>query len=187
VSHQARGDVEPTKTYVELGPRHLMAVLNSGGEVSPPSTHESTKLLGHKQCLLEISAAQQPKLGLNDVKPVIRLQRISCLGKRRRVHHQEVSVGSLHPWLAVGQAHLMLHKVLLQHPHELVLRGQQLLEAHGRQRWRWWWWLGSPASSIVKLICCCPSTSIRRLRHILSEVASTRAHHLPEIACTIWS
>jgi hypothetical protein len=45
-SHQACGDVVPTKSCAELGPRHLVAVLNSGGEVSPPSTRGSTKLLG---------------------------------------------------------------------------------------------------------------------------------------------
>jgi hypothetical protein len=75
---------------------------------------------------------QKPKLGLNDVKPVIRLQWINCLGKRRRVRRQEVGVGSLHPWLPVGWAHLTLHEVLRQHPHELILHGQQLLEAHRR-------------------------------------------------------
>jgi hypothetical protein len=81
------------------------------------------KLLGHERSLLELSAVQKPKLGLDDVKSVIYLQWISRLDKRRRVRHQEVIVGSLHPWLAVGRAHLTLHKVLRQHPHELVLRG----------------------------------------------------------------
>jgi hypothetical protein len=58
VSHQARGDVVPTESYAKLSPRHLVAILNSGSEVSPPSTHGSTKLLGHKQSLLELSAVQ---------------------------------------------------------------------------------------------------------------------------------
>jgi hypothetical protein len=136
-SHQACRDVVPTKSRAECGPWCLVAVLNSGGEVSPPSTHGSTKLLGHEQGLLDIGAVQKPKLGLNDAKPVIRLQQISCLGKRQRVCHQEVSVGSLHPWLAVEWACLMLQEVLRQHPHELILRGQQLVEAHNRRRWRW--------------------------------------------------
>jgi hypothetical protein len=143
---------------VELGPWHLVAVLNSGGEVSPPSTHGSTKLLGREQSLLVLSTVQQPKLGLDDVKPVIRLQRISHLDKRQREHCQKVGVGSLHPWLVVGRAHLTLHEILRQHPHELILCGQQLLDAHGRRRW--WWWQGSPVSCIVKLIRCCPSTSV---------------------------
>jgi hypothetical protein len=80
-----------------------MAVLNGGGEVSPPSTRGSTKLLGCEHDLLDLGAVQKPKHGLNDVKSVIHLQRINCLGKHRRVHHQEVSVGSLHPWLTMGR------------------------------------------------------------------------------------
>jgi hypothetical protein len=136
VSHQARGDVVSTKSHAELGPRHLVAVLNSCGEVRPPSTHGSTKLLGYEQGLLDLSTVQKPKLGLNDTKPDMCLQRISCLGKRWRVHHQEVSVGSLHPWLAVGRACLTLHEVLCQHPYELILCDQQLLKVHRRRRWR---------------------------------------------------
>jgi hypothetical protein len=90
------------KSRVELGPWHLVAILNGDGEVSPPSTHGSMKLLGREQSLLDLGAVQKPKLGLDDAKPVIRLQRIHCLYKRQRVHRQEVGVGSLHPWLAVG-------------------------------------------------------------------------------------
>jgi hypothetical protein len=56
VSHQARRDVVPTKSRVEFGPWHLVAVLNSGGEVGPPSTRRFTKLLGHEQGLLDLRA-----------------------------------------------------------------------------------------------------------------------------------
>jgi hypothetical protein len=112
VSHQARRDVVPTKSHAELGPWHLVPVLNGGSEVSPLSTRVSTKLLGHEQGLLDLGAVQRPKLGLNDAKLVICLQQINCLSKRRRVRRQEVSVGSLHPWLVVGRAHLTLHEVL---------------------------------------------------------------------------
>jgi hypothetical protein len=48
VSHQARRDVVPTKSCAELGQWHLVAVLNGGSEVSPPSTCGSTKVLGHE-------------------------------------------------------------------------------------------------------------------------------------------
>jgi hypothetical protein len=123
VSHQGRGDVVPMESCAELSPRHLVVILDNGGEVSPPSIRGSMKLLGHEQSLLKLCVVQQPKLGLEDVKPVIRFQRISRLGKHWRVHRQEVSEGSLQPRLAVGQAHLMLHEVLHQHPHELILRG----------------------------------------------------------------
>jgi hypothetical protein len=44
VSHQARWDVVPTESCAELGLRHIVVVLNSGGEVSPSSTRGSTKL-----------------------------------------------------------------------------------------------------------------------------------------------
>jgi hypothetical protein len=51
-SHQGHRDVVPTESCAELGPRHLVAVLNSGSEVSPPSTRGSMKLLGCEQGLL---------------------------------------------------------------------------------------------------------------------------------------
>jgi hypothetical protein len=47
-SHQAHGDVVSTESYAELIPRHLVAILNSGGEVSPPSTRGPIKLLGRE-------------------------------------------------------------------------------------------------------------------------------------------
>jgi hypothetical protein len=85
-SHQAHRDVVPTKSCVEFSPWHLVAALNGGGEVSPPSTRGSMKLLGHEEGLLDLGAVQKPKLGLNDANSVIHLQRISCLNKRQRVH-----------------------------------------------------------------------------------------------------
>jgi hypothetical protein len=72
-SHQTRGDVVSTESCAELDPPHLVAILNSGGEVSPPSTRGSMKLLGCEQSLLELSVLQKPKLGLDDAKPVIHL------------------------------------------------------------------------------------------------------------------
>jgi hypothetical protein len=51
----------------------LVAVLNDGGEVSPPITHGSTKLLGREQGLLDLDAVQKPKLELDDAKLVIHL------------------------------------------------------------------------------------------------------------------
>jgi hypothetical protein len=70
---------------MELSPQHLVAAVKSGSEVSQPSTGKPVKLLGHVQSLLELSTVQQPKLGLDDAKPVIRLKRISHLGERWRV------------------------------------------------------------------------------------------------------
>jgi hypothetical protein len=111
------------EVLVELGPRHLVVIARSGGEVSSPSTGRPTKQLGHIQSLLELSTVWQPKLGLGDVKPVIHLKRIRCLGERRRVRRQEVNVGGVHHWLVVWLAHFMVHEVLRQHSHELILPG----------------------------------------------------------------
>jgi hypothetical protein len=73
------------ESCAELSPRHLVAVLNGGVEVSPPSTRGFTKLLDLEWSLLELNAVQQLKLGLDDAKLVIHLQRINRLGERRRV------------------------------------------------------------------------------------------------------
>jgi hypothetical protein len=87
--------VVSTKGLAELGPWHLVAVLKSGVVACPPSTGRPTKLLSYVQSLLELSTVQEPKLGLDDVKPVIRLKRIRCLGEHWRVRCQEVGVGGL--------------------------------------------------------------------------------------------
>jgi hypothetical protein len=100
-----------------------VAILKIGGVASPPSTDGPTKLLGHVQSLLELSTVQDPKLGLGDVKPVICLKQITCLGEHRRVHRQEVGVGGLQHLLVVWLMTSSVHEVLRQHPHVLVLRG----------------------------------------------------------------
>jgi hypothetical protein len=120
-THQARGYVVFAEGLAELNSQHLVVIAKSGGVVSPPSTGGPTKLLSRIQSLLELSTMQQPKLGLGDVKPVIRLKRISRLDECRRVRHQKVSVGGVHLWLVVWLAHSTVHEVLCQHPHELVL------------------------------------------------------------------
>jgi hypothetical protein len=63
--------VVPRKSHVEFGTWHLVAILNSGGEVSPPNTRGSIKLLHHEKGLLDLIAVQKPKLGLDDAKLVI--------------------------------------------------------------------------------------------------------------------
>jgi hypothetical protein len=74
VNHQACGDVVSTESHTELSPRHLVAILNSGGEVNPPSTRGSMKLLGREQSLLELHTVQKLKHELVDMKPDVHLQ-----------------------------------------------------------------------------------------------------------------
>jgi hypothetical protein len=122
-SHEARGDVVSTEGLPELDPWNLVAVAKSGSVVSPPSTGRPMKLLGHIQSLLKLGTVQVPKLGLSDAKPIIHLKRIRRLGERRRVSHQDVSVGGVQHRLVMWLAASSMHDVLHQHPHELVLRG----------------------------------------------------------------
>jgi hypothetical protein len=42
---------------------------------------------------LHFGAAQEPKLGLHDPKPVVSLKRLSCLGEERRMRNREIAVG----------------------------------------------------------------------------------------------
>jgi hypothetical protein len=51
------------------------------------------QLLRCEEGLLHLGAAQEPKLGLHHPKPVISLERLSCLGEERRVSGCEVAVG----------------------------------------------------------------------------------------------
>jgi hypothetical protein len=111
VSHQGHGDVVSTEGLAELSPRHLVAVLKSGGEVGPPSFGGPTKLLGYVQSLLELSTLQEPKLEHGDAKLVIYLERISRLGEKQSVHRQEVGVG-VHHRLVVWLVHSTVHEVL---------------------------------------------------------------------------
>jgi hypothetical protein len=52
------------------------------------------QLLRGEEGLLHFSAAQEPKLGLRHLKPVVGLKRLSCLGEERWMCIHEVTVGS---------------------------------------------------------------------------------------------
>jgi hypothetical protein len=66
----------PTKSLLELGPQDLVVVSESCGVVHPLGIGRPTKLLGRVQSLLILFAFQEFKLGLDDAKQAIRLQRI---------------------------------------------------------------------------------------------------------------
>jgi hypothetical protein len=51
------------------------------------------QLLRGEEGLLHLGAAQEPKLGLHHLKPVVGLKRLSRLGEKRWVHSREVAVG----------------------------------------------------------------------------------------------
>jgi hypothetical protein len=66
----------------------------SGGIVGPPRAGVTTQLLCGEESLLHFHVVQEPKLGLDHLKPVIGLERLSCLGEERRVSGHEVAIVS---------------------------------------------------------------------------------------------
>jgi hypothetical protein len=46
-----------------------------------------------KESLLRLHVAQDPKLGLNHMKPVVGLEILSCLGEKWRVRGRKIAVG----------------------------------------------------------------------------------------------
>jgi hypothetical protein len=74
------------KSTVELGPQHLVDRRASGSI--------AMQLLHGKESLLHLRAVQEPKLGLDHLKPMIGLESLSCLGEVQRVSGREVIVGS---------------------------------------------------------------------------------------------
>jgi hypothetical protein len=91
--HHTGGDVVGAESIAELSPWHLVIHGASGGVVGPPRVSVTPQLLRGEEGLLHFGAAQEPKLGLNHPKPVVGLQRLSCLGEERRMCSREVTVG----------------------------------------------------------------------------------------------
>jgi hypothetical protein len=52
-------------------------------------------LLGCEQSPLVLGVAEELELGLDGVKPIISLQRLTCFSEDRRVSSQELSIGAL--------------------------------------------------------------------------------------------
>jgi hypothetical protein len=90
--HNVCGDVVDAEGIAELSPRHLVVHGASGGVVSPPRAGVTPQLLRGKEGLLHLSAVQEHKLGLHHPKPVVDLQRFSCLNEERRVCSHEIAV-----------------------------------------------------------------------------------------------
>jgi hypothetical protein len=91
--HHACGDVVGTESIAELSTRQLVIRGASDGVVGPPRASVTPQLLCGEEGFLHFGAAQEPKLGLHNPKPVVGLKRLSCLGEERRMHSHEVAVG----------------------------------------------------------------------------------------------
>jgi hypothetical protein len=91
--HHACWDVVGAKSIAELSPRHLVVRRVSGGVVDPPYAGVTTQLLRGEEGFLHLGVVQEPELGLYNPKPVISLERLSCLSEERWVSGHEVAVG----------------------------------------------------------------------------------------------
>jgi hypothetical protein len=85
LSHHACWNVVGVESAAELGPQHLVVCGASAGVVGTPRAGVATQLLCDEEGLLHLRTVQEPKLGLDHPKPVIGLERLSCLGEERRV------------------------------------------------------------------------------------------------------
>jgi hypothetical protein len=91
--HHACGDVVGVESIADLSPRHFVVRGVSGSVVDPPRTGVTPQLLRGEEGLPYLGAAQEPKLGLHDPKPVVGLKRLSCIGEEWQMHSHEVVVG----------------------------------------------------------------------------------------------
>jgi hypothetical protein len=78
---------------VELSPRHLVVCGASGGVVGPSRAGVTMQLRRGEESLMHLCAVQESKLGPNHLKPMIDLERLSCLGEERWMSGREVIVG----------------------------------------------------------------------------------------------
>jgi hypothetical protein len=108
--------------------------------VVPPSPSRATKLLRGEASLGIIRAVsrEEGKLGLNDAKPHVGIQRILCLGEQGQLHAQELLVGC-HCRRSLLLASTMLLGVglaLQELSQNLILLGHKLLHCGSWRRWR---------------------------------------------------
>jgi hypothetical protein len=94
LSHHACWNVVGAESATELGPHHLVVCGASGGVVGPPRAGITTELLCSEEGLLHLRVVQEPKLELDHPKPVIGLERLSCLDEEWRVSDRKVIVCS---------------------------------------------------------------------------------------------
>jgi hypothetical protein len=142
-SHDARGDVMGAESLTKLTPRHLIVRGASGNVVGPPCARISPQLLCCEESLLSLCVVHESELGLNHVKPVIGLQRFSCLSEEQRVGGREVPIcgGSLSMVVSSPVAPTSWSGVVHELPWQLGLLIPRLEDGGNslsQGRWRGW-------------------------------------------------
>jgi hypothetical protein len=138
----ANWDVVSPEGSLEVLPRHftISGEHSTSTEVIPPSPSRSAKLLRGEAGLGSIRAVshEEGKLGLDDAKPYVGVQRILCLGEQGRLRAQKLLV-CCHSWRSLMLASTMLLRVglaLQELSQNLILLSHQLLHCGSWRRWR---------------------------------------------------
>jgi hypothetical protein len=133
-------NVVPSESSLEFLPRHFMISGEHSTEVLPPCSSRATKLLCGEASLgiTRAVSREEGKLGLNDVKPHVCIQRILCLGEQGRLRTQEFLVGCrCRGSLMLASTMLLGVGLALQElSQNLILLGHQLLHCGSWRRWR---------------------------------------------------
>jgi hypothetical protein len=136
----ASKDVVSSKSSLEFLPRHFTISGEHSTEVVPPSPSRAAKLLRGEASLGFIRAVsrEEGKLGLDDAKPYVGVQRIRCLGEQGWLHTQELLVGCrCRRSLMLASTMLLRVGLALQElSQNFVLLGHQLLHCGSWRRWR---------------------------------------------------
>jgi hypothetical protein len=123
-------DMVPSESSLEFLPRHFTINGYHSTEVVPPSPSRATKLLRSEASLGTIRAVsrEEGKLGLNDAKPHIGIQRILCLGEQGWLRTKEFLVGCLcrRSLLLASTMLLGVGLALQELSQNLILLGHQL-------------------------------------------------------------
>jgi hypothetical protein len=115
----------------------------SDSVVGPPHADLTTQLLHSEENLLHLRAVYEPKLALDHPKPVVGLERLSCIGEERRMSGREVAVSGRSWSGSISCPIATMSRVGHELPQQLSLlvvrledRGDDL--SQGRwQRWVW--------------------------------------------------
>jgi hypothetical protein len=136
----ASWDVVSSESSLEFLPRHFTISGEHSTEVVPPSPSRAVKLLCGEASLGFIRAVsrEEGKLGLNDAKPYVGVQRILCLGEQGWLRAQKLQV-SCHCQRSLMLASTMMLRVglaLQELSQNLILLSHQLLHCGSWRRWR---------------------------------------------------
>jgi hypothetical protein len=136
----ASWDVVSSKGSLEFLPRYFPISGEHSTKVVPPSPSRVVKLLCGEASLglIRVVSREEGKLGLNDAKPYVGVQRILCLGEQGWLRAQKLLV-SCHSRRSLMLASTMLLRVglaLQELSQNLILLGHQLLHCGSWRRCR---------------------------------------------------